>query len=423
MQTTLHASPSAGLPTCVLDHPTRDDRRVDLDGHVTLHYPDLGDSATERTQNVSATGMFVRTPALRPPGTVLHFELDLDNGLESIEGQAEVAWVRRHDDGLFRPAGMGARFLDLDQESQQLIGWSVAHRTRELRKVLHLDAVATEPVSDLDQLRTELEETLGSGQSLSPMLQGRAREESSALTELRAEVDVALKEILETSRGSGIEGGCDYLPGDADPHTLYPYAGCATARPPARFGSRLWRIASVPLVSLAALGIYLLSPVSEPASATPQAAQALAETLPAELTLVEIVPANPVPEPSTGSATEDRSSVAGDVEQLTMDWAEAWSEQRARAYLAFYSPKFQPPKGLDRGAWEATREERILKPRSIQVEISGLETEVLSPERARVSFAQTYRSDRYRDTVRKTFELAYGEDGWQILAERSEPEA
>ncbi len=420
MQTTLYASPPAGLPTCVLDHPTRDDRRVDLDGHVTLHYPDLEDCVIERTQNVSATGMYVRTPALRPPGTVFRFELDLANGLESIEGQAEVVWVRRQDDGLFRPAGMGVRFLDLDAESQQLIGWSVAHRTRELRKILHLDAVEAKPASD---------------PTLSPRLQGQRPAESSALAELRAEVDLALKEALETSRGAGVERGWrppeggqvgQYLPGNADPHTQHPYAGYATARPPATDGSRLWRIASLPLVTLATLAFYLLSPVSEPASATPQAPQALAGTLPpepAELEPMKIMSAQAVPAPSTDSAVEVQLSVEDDVGQLTHDWAEAWSQQRARAYLAFYAPDFQPPKALERAAWEALREERILKPRSIQVEVSGLETEVLSPERAQVSFVQTYRSDRYRDTVRKTFELVRGEQGWQILAERSEPAA
>ena len=65
------------------------------------------------------------------------------------------------------------------------------------------------------------------------------------------------------------------------------------------------------------------------------------------------------------------------------------------------------------------REERILKPRQIQVEVRDLRTEIASSERARASFAQTYTSDRYRDTVHKTIELVRGAQGWLILAEHT----
>ena len=435
MRTTSHTSQPPELPQDVLSHPTRDDRRVDLDGRVTLHFLDLEGPVTERTQNVSATGMFVRTPALRPPGTFVRFELDLANGLESIVGQAEVAWIRRHDDGLFRPAGMGLRFLGLDKESQDLIRWSVANRTRELRKILHLDAVEAEPApaSDPDVPRSEVENPSGDAAGVRP-LQGRKWGESSALAELRAEVDLALKDALETSSGRRVEGAARVEPlrvatqgeVDTDPTTPLQDAERATVSPRGRVNTRLWRLASLPLVALAALGLYLLSPVSEPVSATPQAttaaAQAIAQLLPAEppeLVPLGLGPAQTVPTLSDAeTATE---SVAADLEQLTQDWAEAWSQQRARTYLTFYAPGFQPPGGLDRAAWERQREERILKPRHISVEVSDLETEVLSPERARVRFAQTYRSDRYRDTVRKTFGLVRGEQGWQILTESSEP--
>ncbi len=421
MQTIEHASPAE-----LLSQPTRDDRRVDLDGQVTLHYSDLGDSVTERTQNVSSTGMFIRTSALRPPGTVLEFELDLGNGLEPIEGRAEVVWARRQGDGLFRPVGMGARFIDLGAESRQLISWSVKRRTRELRKFLHLDAVATEPVSgrgrsDLGDLRMELEQALGD-EGLFQDESGPI--ESSALAELRAEVDGALQAALESS-GDGI--ACEYLVGDTDPYTMHPYAGCASVQPQAGAASRLWRLASaVPLVPLAALALYLLTPVSEPASAAPESNSSIQQTVLEDSGDLLVKPPVTAPESAVlehGDNVLAEYPVESDVEELVGAWAEAWSEQRARAYLALYAPGFQPPGALDRELWEASREERILKPRHIRVEVRDLETEVLSPERARVSFAQTYRSDRYRDTVRKTLDLVRAEQGWRILAERSEPAA
>ncbi len=415
-------------PVELLSHPTRDDGRVDLDGQVTLHYADLGDRVVERTQNVSVTGMFVRTTSLRPPGTILRFELDLDNGLEPIPGRAEVMWVRRSGDGLFRPAGMGVRFIGLDSESQKLIRWSVDHKTRELRKMLHLDAATQSSRdqprpgrSDLDDLRIELEEALG-GEAPSATALPSAASESSALAELRAEVDMALRGALERSRLPGTGDSPREMPGTETRRTEiqrgdHSTAGSASASPSASISRRLWRIASAaPLLSLVALSLYFLSSASEPVSATPQVAE-----IGAVQSLEKALPIS-APVAKAQDSARDVRTVEEDLEQVVMTWAEAWSEQRARSYLACYSPDFQPPGSLDRGAWERQREERILKPRHIQVEVSNLETDILSTERARVSFTQVYSSDRYRDTVRKTFDLIHGEQGWKILAERSETE-
>ena len=102
-------------------------------------------------------------------------------------------------------------------------------------------------------------------------------------------------------------------------------------------------------------------------------------------------------------------------------WARAWSEQSVGDYLAAYSLAFQPPRGLGRGEWEAQRSARISKPRHIRVDVTELEADVLGPAQARVAFLQRYESDTYRDTVRKTVELALESGRWKILAERSEP--
>ncbi len=414
MQTIEHASlPAASFPIMprqpvdAPSYPTRDDRRVDLEGQVVLQDPIQQTTVTEHTQNVSETGMFVKTDSLSPPGTWYRFELDLANGLESIQGQAEVVWVRHRSEGLFRPAGFGLRFVDLDPESRMLIRWSVDHRTRDLRKTLCLDAVETRAParSDLDDLRMELEGALDDG------------DEASVLAELRAEVDVALQEALGSSRRFDVARS-DTPPlhealdeiekgwrSAAEPRKRRIAAG----RTLARIDWGLWRIASaVPLVPLAALCFYLLSPTPELAAATPQRLA----TAPAELAIMDLGPVD------AGAAFQDATGdVAGELEDTVKAWADAWSKQRARTYLAYYSPDFRPPNALSREDWEAMREARILKPRYIEIEVDDLEIEILSPQRARVIFAQTYGSDRYRDTVRKTLDLVRGEEGWQIAAE------
>ncbi len=414
-------------PADLLSHPTRDDGRVDLDGQVTLHYADLGDRVIERTQNVSVTGMFVKTSSLRPPGTILRFELDLDNGLEPIQGRAEVIWVRRRGDGLFRPAGMGVRFIGLDDESQLLIRWSVNHRTREMRKILHLDAVGQPALdrpepgrSDLDDLRIELEEALVDEIPL-PSGLPFGEPESPALADLRAEVDMALRGVLESSGLPSTDRSSGEAPGTEGQGAAHPEAGSASVGPSTSLRRRLWRIASaLPLVPLAALCLYFLSPASQPVSATPQIAKSVASQASAKP--LPVHSSEKVSPEKVRDSAPEAPSLEDELEQVVVTWAEAWSEQRARSYLASYSQDFQPPGSLDRGAWEAQREERILKPRHIQVDVSDFETQILSAERARVRFTQIYSSDRYRDTVRKTFDLIHGEQGWKILAERVEPE-
>lgn len=99
-------------------------------------------------------------------------------------------------------------------------------------------------------------------------------------------------------------------------------------------------------------------------------------------------------------------------------WARAWSEQRVDDYLRFYAGDFRPVHGMSRGDWETLRRQRILAPRRIEVELDVIEARLSGAERATVSFQQSYRSDGYRDTVRKTLELIREGGDWKILAER-----
>ena len=99
-------------------------------------------------------------------------------------------------------------------------------------------------------------------------------------------------------------------------------------------------------------------------------------------------------------------------------WARAWSGKRVEEYLGCYSDEFRPPNGMSRSNWEASRRSRIETAQWIEVQVRGFEVEMLAPERARVTFDQIYRSDRFGDSVRKTIELAREEGRWTIVAER-----
>ncbi len=122
-------------------------------------------------------------------------------------------------------------------------------------------------------------------------------------------------------------------------------------------------------------------------------------------------------EAPTAEAAEPDVSAA---EETLQAWAAAWSGQRVDKYLSFYSSGFRPPGGMERGAWESQRRTRILRPRTISVSLGTMSSTILEPERVRVDFDQGYQTESYRDEVRKTIELAWEDDRWRIVGERSD---
>ena len=100
-------------------------------------------------------------------------------------------------------------------------------------------------------------------------------------------------------------------------------------------------------------------------------------------------------------------------------WAAAWARQDVDAYLGAYADAFQVPGGATREAWEAQRRERVLGPKSISVSLDDPRVDLVGDQRARVTFLQRYRSDRFKGSSRKTLVLGLSSDGrWRILEER-----
>jgi tetratricopeptide (TPR) repeat protein len=101
-----------------------------------------------------------------------------------------------------------------------------------------------------------------------------------------------------------------------------------------------------------------------------------------------------------------------------MGWAKAWSAKDADAYLAQYAPSFQVPGGEPRAAWEATRRDRITKPKSIEVTVGSPKVSFDANGRAMVSFRQGYKSDTLNTAGAKTLTLTKINDRWLIVQER-----
>jgi hypothetical protein len=165
---------------------------------------------------------------------------------------------------------------------------------------------------------------------------------------------------------------------------------------------RIWVLSAAGLGAALGAGLWLGSATNEPAIPV------------AEMPRSE---APPEPEPAEPTAPVVAEP---DETDLVHEWARAWSEQRVDDYLATYSARFEPPRGLHRTAWEERRRQRLLAPQRIQVTLASIEVEKLSDDSSRVRFVQEYESDKYHDVVRKILDLELVEGGWKILRESTE---
>jgi len=109
---------------------------------------------------------------------------------------------------------------------------------------------------------------------------------------------------------------------------------------------------------------------------------------------------------------------AADVLKSVESWAAAWSAKNVREYLAAYTPDYKP-QGMSREAWERQCLERISKPKVIEVSLSEVSISVQDDKHATASFTQHYRSDLYRDSMRKTLQLEKMGDLWLIASEQT----
>ena len=71
-------------------------------------------------QDVIRTGTFVRTKAPPAVGTLITFEIQIATEVAVVVGVGRVVWKRDAADG-DRPAGIGVKFIDVDEPSQAIL--------------------------------------------------------------------------------------------------------------------------------------------------------------------------------------------------------------------------------------------------------------------------------------------------------------
>lgn len=198
-----------------------------------------------------------------------------------------------------------------------------------------------------------------------------------------------------------------------------PPAGVAAAPAVAQPG----KVAVAPAVASAAtsrVAAVLAAPAAAPVkaaavSAPDKAAVAQAAPAPAQAAAPATPSASAVAKAGAAKPdTAERDAVLAQVHA----WSKAWAAQNVNAYLGYYSPQFEPPKGMTRKTWADERRARIEGKGRIRVEVAAPEV-VVNGNTARVTFRQTYESDRLTARSRKTLVMVKHDGKWQIKQEIS----
>jgi len=130
------------------------------------------------------------------------------------------------------------------------------------------------------------------------------------------------------------------------------------------------------------------------------------------------VPASPTASPA--SAIIDASERdTKNILRTVHDWAAAWSAKRVKNYLAFYAPSFKTSAGESFAQWQATRTERIQRPKFIAVDVHQPVVSLTDDTHATVTFIQSYRASHLQRSSRKTLSLVKSNGKWLIQEERS----
>lgn len=155
-------------------------------------------------------------------------------------------------------------------------------------------------------------------------------------------------------------------------------------------------------------------PVLSKAEVTAPANEAASQPVKSE----PVAPAATKPAPA-GKNTPPASNNSGEVLKTVNAWAAAWSAKDVKKYLSFYAADFKVPDGESRAAWEAARHERISKPKSIQVGISGAAVSFSDSNHAAVKFHQSYRASHLKSSGNKTLLMVKSGGNWLIQEERT----
>ena len=162
--------------------------------------------------------------------------------------------------------------------------------------------------------------------------------------------------------------------------------------------------------------VAAVTPPAKPVAPQPAPAPApVAKPTPAPLPAA--VPAKEDPKVAA-KPKDDTPAQAAAISKAVQSWAGAWSRKDVKAYLSHYGREFEPPKGLNRKAWEEERNQRLTKPGDIEVNLENVKVVSVTGDRATVKLRQHYRSANLSTSSNKTLNLMLQDGKWVIVQER-----
>ena len=119
------------------DNPDRKDgserrrhERIDLNLLIQYRFDTFDEFMSEYAADVSEGGMFIETDEPRDVGDMIYLQFALRDGTRLIEGLGRVVRVVPERAG--QPGGMGIEFVNMDEDSQDLIVNAVREATQDL---------------------------------------------------------------------------------------------------------------------------------------------------------------------------------------------------------------------------------------------------------------------------------------------------
>jgi uncharacterized protein (TIGR02266 family) len=393
-------------------------RRIALEREISIRVPRFDSFVTEYSANISTTGMFIVSENPQPPGTSFSFEFSVADDWKLIRGRGQVVWTRYRDEGGERRAGMGVRFIELDAQSRRLIRWIVEKHIREGGKPFELDELKTvvdEAIENvLDETSEEPSELTRERPTAAPRPQSQPR--AIRPTEPMAREEHRVLPLVLTAAGILAVVGTlfwltEWLPQRT--RTAAKTIDVAVTQTPESAPE------SDPLPSESE-AVEVTEPADEGEEARPS--EQIAPKTEGILTAPAIAAESAEPavaEQEPPSLNAPIGSAYKAVSETIELWASAWSDGDVDRYLSFYSSSFQPGGAVNLEQWQAQRRERLTSPAFIKISVSGLDIDRTDRNHVRAVFLQSYRSDRFSDSVQKTLDLVWEASSWKIERERS----
>ncbi|PIE36759.1 MAG: hypothetical protein CSA54_03320 [Gammaproteobacteria bacterium] len=108
-----------------------------------------------------------------------------------------------------------------------------------------------------------------------------------------------------------------------------------------------------------------------------------------------------------------------DVRNALEAWRLARESRKPRRFIASYAPNYSPKPRLSHKQWQEQVAKTMSRAKFIKVAIADVQSEFINSKKVRLSFVQSYRSNRYHDKVKKQLQFEFIDGQWLISQEKT----